>query len=188
MDSPDDSYTFFPGVVFRGKNKIKTNVLIMVGLLLMTISSSYTYKQFINNHKNISIIRNGLSDNNINSVPGFTYATYNVNGPITTNKKADDGTKSNIRSLILQHVDKDDSDNIKEQRVAIVMYSNFVKSNSLSEHAISEFYQYANIHNYKFLFYNQRYDKEREPFYMKIHVLREAITYGLKEKEYEWVM
>jgi len=179
---------FFPEVVFRGKNNKKRKALIIVGLILMTISSSYTYKQFVSRHKNISILRNRLSDNSITSVPGFTYATYDINGPITTNKKADDGTKSNIRSLIMQHVDKDESDNIKRHRVAIVMYSNSVKPNSLSEHAISEFYQYANIHNYKFLFYNQRYDKEREPFYMKIHSLNEAIVYGLKEREYEWVM
>ncbi|OUM67734.1 glycosyltransferase family 34 protein [Piromyces sp. E2] len=154
----------------------------------MTISSSYTYKKFISRNKNISIIRNGLSENSINSVPGFTYATNDINGPITTNKKSDDGTKSIINSLILQHVDKEEDDDTNKERIAIVMYSNFVKSNSLAEHAISEFYQYANIHNYKFLFYNQRYDKEREPFYMKIHALNEAIVYGLKEREYEWVM
>jgi len=76
---------------------------------------------------------------------------------------------------------------LKVPKMAIVMYANKVKVNSLYENAISEFYQYADIHGYKFMFSRERYDTARDLFYMKLHVITEAIIKGLKEKEYEWI-
>jgi len=76
---------------------------------------------------------------------------------------------------------------IKKPKFAIVMFSDVVKPNSIYEHAISEFYQYADIHGYKFILNQQRYDDEREVFYMKLLVVQEAIIEALKTKEYDWI-
>jgi len=76
---------------------------------------------------------------------------------------------------------------IKKQKFAIVMYSDIVKPNSIYEHAISEFYQYSDIHGYKFILNQQKYDDERDVFYMKLLVVKEAIIEALKTKEYDWI-
>jgi len=83
------------------------------------------------------------------------------------------------------HCEKDEE--LKKPKFAVVMFSNIVKPNSIYENAISEFYQYADIHGYSFILNTKRYDNERNLFYMKIHSVIEAITHGLKTKDYDWV-
>jgi len=72
-------------------------------------------------------------------------------------------------------------------KFAIVTFINKANVNSIYENAISEFYQYADIHGYKFIPNRVRYDKGRDIYYMKLHVLVEAVINGLKHKEYDWV-
>jgi len=76
---------------------------------------------------------------------------------------------------------------IKKPKFAVVMYSDVIKSNTIYEHAISDFYQYSDIHGYKFILNSDGYDDEREIYYMKLHVVLEAIVNGLKNKEYDWI-
>jgi len=71
---------------------------------------------------------------------------------------------------------------------AVVMFANRIDPNSLFEHSVSEFYQYCKIHGYKFIFNSKRYDYGRDLYYMKLHVLIEAIIEGLKNKEYDWIL
>jgi len=70
------------------------------------------------------------------------------------------------------------------------MFSNKfnIKVNSIYENAISEFYQYANIHHYHFHPYAIRYDSSREICYMKLLSVMESIIKGLKEKTYDWIL
>jgi len=68
------------------------------------------------------------------------------------------------------------------------MFANRIDPNSLFEHSVSEFYQYCKIHGYKFIFNSKRYDDGRDLYYMKLHVLIEAIIKGLKTKEYDWIL
>jgi len=75
----------------------------------------------------------------------------------------------------------------KAPKFAVVMFANRIDPNSLFEHSISEFYQYCKIHGYKFIFNSKRYDDGRDLYYMKLHVLIEAIIKGLKTKEYDWI-
>jgi len=77
----------------------------------------------------------------------------------------------------------------KKPKIAIVMFSNKfnVKVNSVYENAISEFYQYANIHHYHFNPYSIRYDSSREIVYMKLYSVLESLIKGLKEKTYDWI-
>jgi len=85
------------------------------------------------------------------------------------------------------HCAKIDKNQFKVPRIAIVMYANDVKVNSLYENSISEFYQYAKIHGYSFIFSSKRYDTGRDLFYMKLHVITEALIEGLKNNEYDWI-
>ncbi|ORX81900.1 hypothetical protein BCR32DRAFT_327107 [Anaeromyces robustus] len=75
----------------------------------------------------------------------------------------------------------------KKPNFAVVMFSDVIKVNTIYENAISEFYQYCKIHNYTFIFNDYHYDKIREIFYMKLHVIKEAIIRGLKTHEYDWI-
>jgi len=76
---------------------------------------------------------------------------------------------------------------IKKPKFAVIMYADNIESNSIYEHAVSEFYQYSDIHGYKFILNTKKYDDERKVFYMKLYVVQEAIIEGLKNKEYDWV-
>jgi len=75
----------------------------------------------------------------------------------------------------------------KKPRFAVVMYADNIAPNSVYEHAISELYQYSDIHGYKFILNTDKYNKDRKPFYMKLYVVQEAIINGLKNKEYDWI-
>jgi len=68
------------------------------------------------------------------------------------------------------------------------MYANSIKPNSLYENSVSEFYQYAKVHGYKFKFSSKKYDNGRNLFYMKLHVIIEALIEGLKTNEYDWIL
>jgi len=83
------------------------------------------------------------------------------------------------------HCEKDED--IKKPNFAITMFANHIEPNSIYENSISEFYQYAAINNYSFLLNNVKYDNDRSLYYMKTNTIIEAITYGLKTKEYDWV-
>jgi len=77
---------------------------------------------------------------------------------------------------------------MKKQKFAIVLFADNIKPNSIYEHAVSELYQYADVHGYKFILYEQNYDSNREIFYMKLHSVYEAIVKGLKSKKYDWIL
>lgn len=77
---------------------------------------------------------------------------------------------------------------MKKEKIAIVSFYNGVKSNSIQEHSVSEFYQYANIHHYDFHLNNINYIPGRQIYFMKFYTLIEKIIEGLKEKKYDWLM
>jgi len=83
------------------------------------------------------------------------------------------------------HCEKDNE--LKKPKFAIVTFLNSIKPNTIYEHAISELYQYADIHGYSFLLNSKRYDNERNIYYMKLHSVIEAIIHGLKTKDYDWI-
>jgi len=70
----------------------------------------------------------------------------------------------------------------------INMFSNSVGVNSVYENAISEFYQYAKYHGYEFVINRNRYDSEREIFYMKINTIIENLIKCLQEKSHDWIL
>jgi len=174
----------------RRRNKFRTLIYVILCLAIIIFTSKFTMRKLFKNYENIKYIGNQKKIYNpVEVVNGFVSLSDNNRGPITVNKELDDGTKFNIYSMVKKHSENTirlSGVNLN-QNVAIVMYSENVKVNSYLENAISELYQYANIYGYKFIFNNQRYDRERESFYMKIHVLTEAVLQGLKEKEYEWI-
>jgi len=77
---------------------------------------------------------------------------------------------------------------LKKERIAIVMFSNVIKVNSAYENAVSAFYQYSQIHGYDFHFNHNRYDTERQIFYMKLNSVIETLINALKMKKYDWVL
>lgn len=77
---------------------------------------------------------------------------------------------------------------MKKERIAIVMFSNVIKVNSAYENAVSAFYQYSQIHGYDFHFNHNRYDTERQIFYMKLNSVIETLINALKMKKYDWVL
>ncbi|OUM61385.1 hypothetical protein PIROE2DRAFT_62553 [Piromyces sp. E2] len=100
-----------------------------------------------------------------------------------------DECKKMYKYLHVQYHCVKDKD-IKKPKMAIVMFSNKynIKVNSIYENAISEFFQYSNIHNYHFHPYYIRYDSSREMCYMKLLTVLESLIKGLKEKSYDWIL
>jgi len=76
---------------------------------------------------------------------------------------------------------------LKKEDISIVMFSDKVAPNSAYENAISSFYQYSKIHGYDFKFYHNRFDTERQIFYMKFNSIIETIIERLQEKRYGWI-
>jgi len=76
---------------------------------------------------------------------------------------------------------------IKKQKISIVMFANAVKPNSVYENAISEFYQYAQIHGYNFEFYNRRFDNERDIYFMKLNCVIDKMFEAIKDQKYDWI-
>jgi len=68
------------------------------------------------------------------------------------------------------------------------MYSDRVRPNSIDENAISEVYQYSQIHGYGFEFYNKRYDTERLSYFMKLNAITESMFKALQEENYDWIL
>jgi len=98
----------------------------------------------------------------------------------------EDTCKGYLKYLHLNyHCERDEE--MKVPKIAIVMFANRIAVNSVYESAISELYQYANAHDYKFILNTKAYDEGRDIFYMKLHVLVEAVMEGLKTKEYDWI-
>jgi len=75
----------------------------------------------------------------------------------------------------------------KKPEFAVVMFTDKINVNTIYENAISEFYQYCKIHNYTMFLNTQKYDTETSVFYMKLHVVKEAIIRGLKTHEFDWI-
>jgi len=75
----------------------------------------------------------------------------------------------------------------KDPNFAIVMFADKVKEETIYDHAISQFAQYADVHNYKFFLEQKVIDPERPIFYMKLYSVLEYVMKGLKDKSYEWV-
>ena len=69
-----------------------------------------------------------------------------------------------------------------------VNFSDRINVNTIYENALSELYQYADYHEYEFIYNYKNYDKKREIYYMKLHVVNEAIIQGLKTKAYDWIL
>jgi len=76
---------------------------------------------------------------------------------------------------------------LKKTKFAIVNFSDRINVNTIYENALSELYQYADYHEYEFIYNYKNYDKKREIYYMKLHVVNEAIIQGLKTKAYDWI-
>jgi hypothetical protein len=76
---------------------------------------------------------------------------------------------------------------IKKEKFSIVAFYEGVNVNTLSEHSISEFYQYAKLHNYEFQLYNMNYAPGRQIFFMKLYSVIEKMIEGLKSKKYDWI-
>jgi len=114
------------------------------------------------------------------------------NGEVNCNLRASNTNYGNTCTGIHKylhvkyHCEKDKE--IKIPKFAIVMFANIIKPNTVYEHSVSEFYQYADIHGYSFILNTKRYDNERNFFYMKLHSITEAITHGLKTKEFDWIL
>ncbi|ORX86843.1 hypothetical protein BCR32DRAFT_289774 [Anaeromyces robustus] len=79
------------------------------------------------------------------------------------------------------------NEEFKKPEFAVVMFTDRINVNTIYENAISEFYQYCKIHNYTLMLNTQRYDTETSIFYMKLHVIKEAIVKGLKTHKYDWI-
>jgi len=82
------------------------------------------------------------------------------------------------------HCEKEE---IKQPRIAIVTFSNFIKSNSIYENAINELYQYAKIHNYDLYIDKNNYNTDREIYYMKTNTIIKYLMKFLDEKTYDWI-
>jgi len=85
---------------------------------------------------------------------------------------------------VTYHCDKHEQE---DQKFAIVMFADNVKEDSIYEHAISEFAQYADIHNYQFFLDNKVMDHERQIFYMKLYSIMKHIMNGLETNAYDWI-
>jgi len=77
---------------------------------------------------------------------------------------------------------------LKKEKIGIVSFYNSIKSNSIQEHSVSEFYQYAKIHNYDFQLNYINYSPDREIYFMKLYNIIEKIIEGLKYKKYDWLL
>jgi len=93
---------------------------------------------------------------------------------------------STYKYLYVDYYCQKDSE-IKKPRIMINMFSNKIVVNSVYENAISEFYQYSKYHGYKLVLNRNRYDTEREIFYMKINTVIENLIKCLQEKSYDWI-
>ena len=77
---------------------------------------------------------------------------------------------------------------LKKENITIISFYDNIKSNSVQEHSVSEFYQYANIHGYEFEYSNLNYMPERSIYFMKITFIIEKLLEGLKYKKYNWIV
>ncbi|ORX65230.1 hypothetical protein BCR32DRAFT_297784 [Anaeromyces robustus] len=76
---------------------------------------------------------------------------------------------------------------LKEEKIAIVMFRDSITSNSIDENSVSEFYQYAKIHGYDFYYETYNYIPYRSIFFMKLFSIIERMIEGLKQKKYDWI-
>jgi len=77
---------------------------------------------------------------------------------------------------------------IEKEKILIVTFYNGIKPNTIHENAVSEFYQYSNIHGYEFQFNYFNYNPERNVKFMKINTIIEKLIEGLKYKKYDWIV
>ncbi|KAG4089179.1 hypothetical protein H8356DRAFT_1055489 [Neocallimastix lanati (nom. inval.)] len=77
---------------------------------------------------------------------------------------------------------------IKKEKISIISFYNSIKVNTIEEHSVSEFYQYAKIHGYDFTFENLNYVAGRQIYFVKIYNLIYKIMEGLKYNKYNWVV
>jgi len=68
------------------------------------------------------------------------------------------------------------------------MFFNGIKSNTVDENSVSDFYQYANIHGYDFYFGDFNYNPGRSIYFMKFYTILEKMIEGVKEKKYDWIL
>ncbi|KAG4097288.1 hypothetical protein H8356DRAFT_1395216 [Neocallimastix lanati (nom. inval.)] len=76
---------------------------------------------------------------------------------------------------------------LTKEKISIVSFYNGIKSNSMQEHSVSEFYQYANIHGYDYKLETINYSPGRKIFFMKFYSIIEKLIEGLKYKKYDWI-
>jgi len=75
----------------------------------------------------------------------------------------------------------------EDPKFAVVMFADNVKEDSIYEHAISQFAQYSDIHNYQFFLDTKVIDPERQIFYMKLYSIMKHLMEGLETKAYDWI-
>jgi len=77
---------------------------------------------------------------------------------------------------------------LKKEKISIVSFYDEIDSNSIQEHSISEFYQYANIHGYEFELKTLNYIPERVVYFMKLEALIDKLIEGLKYNKFDWIV
>jgi len=80
-----------------------------------------------------------------------------------------------------------DENAFKKPKFAIVMFADNVKPNSVYEHSISEFAQYADVHGYHFFMDDKMIDTSRQVYYQKLYSVMSYVIQGLKTKSYDWI-
>ncbi|ORX42278.1 hypothetical protein BCR36DRAFT_407095 [Piromyces finnis] len=77
---------------------------------------------------------------------------------------------------------------LKKKRISIVSFYDNIKSNTIQEHSVSEFYQYSNIHGYEYSLSTYNYIPDRAIYFMKFQPIIEKLMEGLKNDSYDWIV
>jgi len=80
-----------------------------------------------------------------------------------------------------------DNNIFEKPNFAIVMLADKIVPNTIYEHSISEFAQYADTHGYYFFLDDLVMDHERQIYYQKLYSVMYYVMQGLKEKTYDWI-
>jgi len=76
---------------------------------------------------------------------------------------------------------------LRKEKISIISFYDGIEYNSIYEHSVSEFYQYANIHGYEFQFTNFNYIPESNIFFMKFQTIIDKLIEGLKYGNIDWI-
>jgi len=178
---------------YFSNNLIKYLFSILFIILLCLYLTHNAIYNVINFNRNLFIeSKKNIISQYDNKLPsGFYYLDRNnKNGPITLNRQIDDGTKTDFYKYFSEYNPeylKEDNNRSNKTQISIVMFADKLNPNSIYENAVSEAYQYANIHNYTLSFNHLNYNKEKEIYYMKFSAILEKIIEGMKENNCDWI-